>query len=107
MSANNDANEQLGRLTVEDFVPHIGTEFIARHGDFEDRLTLVEVVPGARPASQGFRQPFTLVLDGIRDDAMINNMIEIEHLVMGVHLLTPSATGRNSIGGFRYELVFG
>ncbi|MDB5712192.1 MAG: hypothetical protein JWL96_4262 [Sphingomonas bacterium] len=107
MSDNDEGSVSVATLTAEDFKPHIGTVFIAGHGDFEDQLTLVEVIPALRPATQGFRQPFTLVLDGIRDDAMINNMIEIEHPVMGAQLLTPSATGRNSIGGFRYELVFG
>ena len=106
MSANNDANEKLAGLTVEDFVPHIGTEFIARHGDFEDRLTLVSATPSSRAPTDGFRQAFSLILDGIRDDGMITNIIEIDHPVMGAQMLTLSAIGQSKTGGYRYEVIF-
>ena len=106
MSANNDAFEKQAGLTVEDFIPQVGTEFIARHGDFEDRLTLVSATPSSRAASDGFRQAFSLVFDGIRDDAMITNIIEIDHPVLGAQMLTPSAIGHSKTGGFRYEIVF-
>lgn len=106
MSASNDAFEKLGRLTVEDFVPHVGTVFVARHGDFEDRLTLVSATPSSRAPAAGFRQAFSLIFDGIRDDAMITNIIEIDHPVMGKQMLTPGAIGHSQTGGFRYEIVF-
>jgi len=93
-------------LTVDDFTPHVGTEFIAKAGDFEDRLTLIEATPSGRPPPEGFRHGFSLVFDGIRDDGMITNIIEIGHPVMGTQLMTPSAIGRSPIGGFRYEVVF-
>jgi len=107
LSGNDARADLVASLTADDFTPHIGTEFIARHGDFEDRLTLVEVLSAYRPVPEGFRQPFTLVLDGIRDDALITDMIEIEHAAIGKQFLTLSATGHNKVGGFRYELVFG
>jgi len=106
LSASNDTNEKPKRLTVEDFVPHVGTVFTARHGDFEDRLTLVSATPYSRPPLEGFRQAFSLIFDGIRDDAMITNIIEIDHPVMGKQMLTPSAIGHSQTGGFRYEIVF-
>ncbi|MES2044139.1 MAG: hypothetical protein V4475_09685 [Pseudomonadota bacterium] len=106
MSDNNDASDRQARLTVEDFAPHIGTEFIARHGDFEDRLTLVSATPSSRAPTDGFRHAFSLIFDGIRDDAMITNIIEIDHPVMGAQMLTPSAIGHSKTGGFRYEIVF-
>jgi hypothetical protein len=106
LSANNDAHEKQAALTVEDFAPHIGTEFVARHGDFEDRLTLVSATQSSRAPSEGFRQAFSLIFDGIRDDAMITNIIEIDHPVMGVQMLTPSAIGHSATGGFRYEIIF-
>jgi hypothetical protein len=93
-------------LTIDDFTPHIGTEFIARHGDFEDRLTLVEAAPSTWAASEHGRQPFSLIFDGIRDDVMINNIIEIGHPMMEAQLLLLSATGHSETGGFRYEAVF-
>lgn len=106
MSASEDAFEKGGRLTVEDFVPHIGSVFVARHGDFEDRLTLVSATPSSRPPGEGFRHAFSLIFDGIRDDAMITNIIEIDHPVMGKQMLTPGAIGHSQTGGFRYEIVF-
>jgi hypothetical protein len=106
LSANNDASEKQARLTVEDFTPHIGTEFIARHGDFEDRLTLVSATPSSRAPTGGFRQAFSLIFDGIRDDAMITNIIEIDHPVLGAQMLLPSAIGQSATGGFRYEIIF-
>ncbi len=93
-------------LTIDDFTPHIGTEFVARAGDFEDRLTLVEAVPSHSPPPEGYRHAFSLLFDGIRDDGMITNIIEIDHPVMGMQMLTPSAIGRSPIGGFRYEVAF-
>jgi hypothetical protein len=93
-------------LTIDDFTPHIGTEFIARAGDFEDRLTLVEAAPSRAPAREGTRQGFSLVFEGIRDDEIITNMIEVDHPVIGPQLLTPSALGPGATGGFRYEVVF-
>ena len=105
MSANNDASTPA-RLTVEDFVPHIGTEFTARHGDFEDRLTLVSATPSSRAPAEGFRQAFSLIFDGIRDDGMITNIIEIDHPVLGAQMLLPSAIGHSATGGFRYEIIF-
>lgn len=92
--------------TVEDFTPHVGSEFVVRAESFEDRLTLVEATPSHRAPPPGFRQAFSLIFDGIRDDAMITNMIEFDHPVMGAQLMTPSAIGRNTTGGFRYEVVF-
>jgi hypothetical protein len=106
LSANNEASAPPARLTVEDFVPHIGTEFTARHGDFEDRLTLVSATPSSRAPTDGFRQAFSLIFDGIRDDGMITNIIEIDHPVMGAQFMTPSAIGHSKTGGFRYEVVF-
>jgi hypothetical protein len=106
LSANNDANEKQGRLMVEDFAPLVGTEFIARHGDFEDRLTLVSATPSSRAPTDGFRHAFSLIFDGIRDDAMITNIIEFDHPVLGTQMLTPSAIGHSKTGGFRYEVVF-
>lgn len=106
MSASDDTNEKPARLTVEDFTPHVGTVFTARHGDFEDRLTLVSATSSSRAPVEGFRQAFSLIFDGIRDDGMITNIIAIDHPVMGVQMLTPSAIGHNETGGFRYEVVF-
>lgn len=106
MSANNDASEKTAGLTVEDFTPHVGSVFVARHGDFEDRLTLVSATASSRPPGEGFRQAFSLIFDGIRDDAMITNIIEIDHPVMGKRMLTPGAIGHSQTGGFRYEIVF-
>ena len=106
MSANNDASAKLGRLTVEDFTPHIGTEFSARYGDFEDRLTLVSATPSSRAPMEGFRQAFSLIFDGIRDDGMITNIIEINHPVLGAQMLLPSAIGHSATGGYRYEIIF-
>ena len=93
-------------LTVDDFTPHIGTEFIARDGAFEDRLTLVEAKASQRAAPDGFRQPFSLVFEGIRDDMMIVNLIEFEHPALGSMPLTPSALGHSKSGGFVYQVVF-
>ena len=106
MSANNDANDQQAGLTVEDFAALVGTEFTARHGDFEDRLTLVSATPSSRAPHEGFRHAFSLIFDGIRDDAMITNMIEFDHPVLGAQMLTPSAIGHSPTGGFRYEVQF-
>ena len=93
-------------LTVEDFAPHVGTEFTARHDEFEDRLTLIEATPSRRPPPEGLRHGFSLIFDGIRDDAMITNIIEFDHPVMGAQMLTPSAVGHSPTGGFRYEVLF-
>ena len=60
-----------------------------------------------RAPSEGLRQAFSLVFDGIRDDAMITNIIEIDHPVIGPQMLTPSAIGQSPTGGFRYEIIFG
>jgi hypothetical protein len=106
LSANNDANEKPARLTVEDFTPHVGSVFIARHGDFEDRLTLVSATASSRAPYGDFRQAFSLIFDGIRDDAMITNIIEFDHPVMGTQMWTPSAIGHSPTGGFRYEVLF-
>lgn len=93
-------------LTVEDFTPHIGTEFVVRADQFEDRLTLVEATPARSASPEGLRHGFSLFFDGIRDDAMITNMIEFDHPVMGAQMLTPSAIGHSPTGGFRYEVLF-
>jgi hypothetical protein len=106
LSANTDANAPQAMLTIEDFTPHVGSEFTARHDDFEDRLTLVSATASRRPPPEGFRQSFSLIFDGIRDDAMITNLIAIDHPVLGTQMLTPSALGHNATGGFRYEVVF-
>ena len=93
-------------LTIDDFTPHIGTEFIARADAFEDRLTLIEATASGRAPPEGFRHGFSLIFDGIRDDAMITNIIEFDHAVMGPQMLTPSAIGHSPTGGFRYEVIF-
>lgn len=106
MSASHDENVERVLLTVEDFAPHVGTEFVVRSGDFEDRLTLVEATPSRRAPPEGYRHAFSLIFDGIRDDGMITNIIEFEHPVMGAQWLTPSAIGHSPTGGFRYEVLF-
>ena len=93
-------------LTIDDFTPHIGTEFTARDGDFEDRLTLVEATSSRHAAPEGFRQPFSLMFEGIRDDMMIVNLIEFDHPALGKIPLTPSALGHSKSGGFVYQVVF-
>jgi hypothetical protein len=106
LSASHDDSAQQVMLTVDDFAPHVGTEFVARSGDFEDRLTLIEATSSRRAPPEGFRHAFSLIFDGIRDDAMITNMIEFDHPVMGSQLMTPSAIGHSPTGGFRYEVLF-
>jgi|SRR5882757_10186714 len=93
-------------LTLESFAPHIDTEFVARVGEVEDRLTLVEATLLSGQYPDAVRPGFVLLFNGQRQDVMFNGLAEFEHPDLGATAIGVSPIGRTAEGGFRYEAVF-
>jgi hypothetical protein len=93
-------------LTLESFTPHVDTEFVARIGEVEDRLKLVEATLLRRQYPDAPRPSFALLFEGNRQDVMFNGLTEFEHPDMGKAAIGVSPIGRTEEGGFRYEAVF-
>ena len=93
-------------LTLESFSPHLDTEFVARVGEVEDRLKLVEATLLSRQHPDAVRPAFVLLFNGTRGDMMFNGLTEFEHPEMGTTAIGVSPIGRSADGGIRYEAVF-
>ena len=93
-------------LTLESFAPHVDTEFVARVGEAEDRLTLVEATLLSRQYTDAPRPGFVLLFNGNRQDVVFNGLTEFEHPDLGTTAIGVSPIGRTDQGGFRYEAVF-
>jgi hypothetical protein len=93
-------------LTLESFTPYLDTEFVARVGEVEDRLKLVEATLLRHQHPEAARPGFALLFNGTRGDLMFNGLTEFEHPEMGMTAIGVSPIGRSADGGIRYEAIF-
>lgn len=93
-------------LTLESFAPHVDTEFVARAGEVEDRLKLVEATLLSHQHPDAARPAFALLFNGTRQDVMFEGLTEFEHPEMGTTAIGVSPIGRTAEGSIRYEAVF-
>jgi uncharacterized protein DUF6916 len=93
-------------LTEEEFSKHVGTEFYAKVGEREERLTLAEVkgyMP--EPTEEQKMERFSLFFNGPADSVLPQQNFQMRHDLMGEFdmFLVPI---RPDEKGCRYEAVF-
>lgn len=94
-------------LTSEMFTPHISSAFAVRVGDHADVLTLVEVEELRHRGPDGTRPPFALSFVGASTETLFDQqMLALDHPVMGVNEIMLTPCGREADRRFRYEAVF-
>ncbi|MGY4397190.1 hypothetical protein ACVWZA_002381 [Sphingomonas sp. UYAg733] len=97
----------IGLLTSEMFEPHIGSAFSVRVGDHADVLTLVEVGELLNREPDTSRPPFTLSFTGASTETLFDQqMLALDHPVMGVNEIMLTPCGRDADRRFCYEAVF-
>ncbi|MDF7776262.1 hypothetical protein P1X14_13480 [Sphingomonas sp. AOB5] len=97
----------IEHLTLESFLPHVGTSFDVTVQGYDEVLTLVDAEGGKHETSSEFRQPFRLLLRGSRKDLYINQgSLELRHPVMGTMMLDMSPIGKCDDGTFEYYIGF-
>ena len=103
--------EQLERLEMSHFTPHLRQGGFRLHGDdvegapLELELELVEARPLSSASVGDRRQPFAVVFRGPRQPALPQRIYRLEHPEVGAHelFLVPVA---ESEAGREYEAVF-
>jgi len=88
-------------LTVETFMPHVGSAFTA--GELE--LTLTAAQPLGEPPP-GLRAPFRLEFRGPVDPALAQQMHELTHPALGTLEIFLVPVGRDA-AATSYEAIFG
>ncbi len=100
----------LDKLTVEDFAPHVGTEFLCRLQDGSAyALKLVEATPystqGGRATAPNRRQPFSLIFLGPPEPILPQAIYPLEHAGMETLPIFIVPIGREP-EGIEYQAVF-
>ena len=101
--------EQLDRLEMSHFTPHLRRGGFRLHGDGVEGapldLELVEARPLTSASVGDRRQPFAVVFRGPRQPALPQRIYRLEHPEVGAHelFLVPVA---ESDAGREYEAVF-
>jgi len=96
----------MANLTEEEFSKHVGTEFYARSGEGEAKLTLAEVKGYTSDATEEQNlERFSVFFVGPADSFVSQQIIQMRHETMGEFdlFLVPI---KNDANGFRYEAVF-
>ncbi|PIB92129.1 hypothetical protein [Caulobacter sp. FWC2] len=97
----------LETLTAEDFVPLIGQVVRFDQPDYQEALTVSEVIVIAADPPAGVRRGFIVVLEGSNPAMMISQgMYSFELGALGRYELLANCIGPGA-NGFRYQIVFG
>ena len=97
---------RLDQATVEEFAPFVGHGFAVDAGEAGAlELELVAAIPGAYPAPEGARQPFTLKFLGPGDPILPQRIYRLDHERLGAIEIFIVPVARDE-GGTSYEAVF-
>ncbi len=94
----------LDRLSVDDFIPHLGKAFGLGGPAGGIDLVLVEASP-AGAARAGHRAPFSLVFRGARTPVLPQAIYPFQHPTLGTLDIFIVPIGPDA-EGMRYEAVF-
>lgn len=98
-------------LTLEQFVPHVGTEFVCRTSDggaYPLRLTEAaggKEQPGKGPGRAEPRSPFSLLFMGPPNPVLPQSIYPLEHVELGTLPLFIVPIGREE-EGVLYQAIF-
>ena len=97
----------IDQFTADDFSPLVGQTVVFDQPDYQETLTVSQVIRTRAPAVQGFRQGFSVILDGSNPGVMIEQGLYALNIPgLGRHDLLIGCVGKTEAGAFQYQMVF-